>query len=136
MAKEEQIILDKRKILLQKGKLERTLVDVPELGGSIWVQEMSAEQRDRFDDWILREGKDPSELRARIVSLCSVDENGKRLFTDLDIPDLKTLPSKAIGRISSQAFRMSGLSEEAVAGIEKNSEAVPNDDSSSDSAES
>jgi hypothetical protein len=135
---EKELFLNKKAILKRLGILARESVEVPEWGGKVWVQEMTAEQRDAFDDWILRSGEesDKSSLRARVVSLCAVDEDGKRLFSDLDIPDLKRMSSKAIGRVARKAFDLSGFSEGVVADMEKNSEAVLSDDSTSDSAES
>ena len=129
--------LSKRDFLKSRAPKTRD-VEIPEWGGTVTVQEMTAEQRDEFDEYVIsmREENKVKGLRAVVVSICTVDEYGKRIFTDLDIPDLQKKSATIIGRISDEAMKLSGLSEEDVEERVKNSETGPASDSSSSSAES
>lgn len=112
-------------------------VQVPEWDGFITVQEMTAAQRDEFDEFVLkmREQNKVQGLRAVVVSICAIDEDGERIFSDLDVPDLQKQSSKVIGRIADAALKLSGMSNEDVEEQVKNSETVPASDTSSDSVE-
>lgn len=120
--------------ILKVKELKQVLVAVPEWGGDVLVQEMTAEARDRFDQWVVKKGE-TGGMRMRIVIATVVDENGKPMFTDLDIPDLARKSGKAIERLSDVGMRLSGMSEEAKVEEIKNSEPDPSVDSSSASVE-
>jgi hypothetical protein len=131
----EQKVLGKFDILKSKT-LKKELVEVPEWGGSVWVQEMTAEQRDKFDNWVVkRKDGEASGMRLRVLIATVVDEHGKSMFTDLDIPDLKNHSSRATTRLSEVGLRLSGMTEEAKAEEIKNSEAALSGDSSLGSVE-
>lgn len=127
-------VLTKKDLLKKAGDLKTEAVEVPEWDGVVMVKEMTAAQRDEFDDWILKSGDNRASFRAKVVAMCAVDEEGKPLFSPLDIPDLSKTSSKALGRISKKIFEISGFSQESVAVIEKNSEPVQSEDSNLDSA--
>jgi hypothetical protein len=113
-------------------------VEIPEWGGFVTVQEMSAAQRDEFDEFVLtmRESNKVQGLRTKVVSICVVDEEGKRVFTELDVPDLQKQSAKVIGKVADAAMKLSGLSDEDVEDMAKNLPAAQDGGSSSDSAES
>ena len=112
-------------------------VEIEDWGGFVTVREMSGAERDEFDEFVLKsreEGK-VSGVRAVIVSICCVDGNGKRMFTNLDIPDLQKQSARIITQISDVGMRLSGLSADEVEDRSGNSESGPESDSSSDSAD-
>jgi hypothetical protein len=135
-----------KKDIFKAQELRKELVSVPEWGGDVWVQEMDAEQRDLFDRWIVqRDMKDENGkyiypehrnggMRLRVLIATVVDENGKLMFSDLDLPDLANKSGKVVARISDVGMKLSGMSEESKAEMTKNSEPVPSEDSSLDSA--
>lgn len=127
-------VLDKKSVL-KAGNLQKQLVEVPEWGGAVWVQEMTALARDRFDAWLMdnRENKNSAGIRVQVVVATVVDENGKPMFNDLDVGDLNSKSSKAINRIAEVGMRLSGLSEAVVEEEVKNYEAAQSGDSSSGS---
>lgn len=129
--------------ILKQTALKREVVQIPEWGGEVIVQEMTALQRDQFEEWVLKKGEahkeSPKGTRVAIVINTTVDEDGNQLFSDLDAPDLNKKPAKIIDRIASVGLRLSGM-EDAVdeSPLEeeiKNSEAAQSGDSSSDSVE-
>jgi hypothetical protein len=72
-----------------------------------------------------------NNLRAHLVSLSVVDEQGQRLFTEQDIEALGSKSCSALQRIWNVARRLSGLSDEDVEELTKNSESDQSDDSTS-----
>ena len=128
-------VLGKMDVLRAK-KLKRELVSVPEWGGYIWVQEMTAEERDRFDSWVVgRKTGDQTGMRLRVVLHTAINEDGSMMFSELDIDDLKDKSGCAVVTISNAGLKLSGMSEEAKSEEVKNSVAVESGDSSSNSAE-
>lgn len=114
--------------------LQREDVPVPEWGMLMTVRGMTAGERDSFETSLSdSKGKPVLEnIRARLVSRCVVDENGKRLFSDDDVAKLAKKAGKAVDRLFSAAQRLSGMSNRDIEELEKNFGAGPSDDSSSD----
>jgi hypothetical protein len=120
----EQKVLGKIDILKSKI-LKKELIEVPEWGGSVWVQEMTAEQRDRFDNWVVKRNEgEASGMRLRVL-----------IATVVDVPYLKNHSSRATTRLSEAGMRLSGMSEEAKVEEIKNSEAAQSGDFSLDFVE-
>ena len=123
--------------VLKKRDLRREIVAIPEWGGSLYVQEMTALQRDRFEEWVLNKGDNsPKGTRVAIIINTVVDEDGQPMFSDLDAADLGNKPADIIDRIAGVGLKLSGMSDAVVEEERKNSEAVLEDGSSLDSAES
>ena len=112
-------------------------VDVPEWGGVVRVRGLTASQRDAFEAASLQgKGKNTSvnlhNLRARLVALCIVDGDGNQLFAERDVHVLGQKSAAAIDRIYDTATRLSGIGENDVEELTKNSESDQSDDSISD----
>ena len=122
--------------VLRAKKLKRELVPVPEWGGSIWVQEMTAEERDRFDSWVIgRKTGDQTGMRLRVVLHTAINADGSMMFSELDLDDLGGKSGCAVTTLSNAGLKLSGMSEEAKSEEIKNFVAEESGDSSSDSAE-
>lgn len=120
--------------ILRAGKTLKTkIVDIPEWGGSVIVREMTGVERDKFDEWVMS-SKDRKGFRTRMIVYTAVDEDGKLLFSDLDIPDLQKKSGDILMRISDAALDVCGMSEDSHEENLKNSEAALKEDSSSVSA--
>lgn len=93
-------------------------VDVPEWGEDVFVMArgMSGKERDLFEGWVAknRSGKmveiDLTNLRGKLVVLCAVDEEGRRVFGDGDAEWLGEKSAEALDRIATVIMRLSGLS--------------------------
>ncbi len=117
-----------RDAFLAASPFPRELVTLPELGGDVYVQGLAADALDRFEQSRLRQQKgkvrlDLSNTRARLVSLTVVDELGKRLFAEADIPALGRLPGRILDRVYEVAARLSGIKTEELEDTEKNGSA-------------
>jgi len=111
-----------RKEILETKDFRLEPVEVPEWGGVVYVKTMSGEERDRFEDELIKRRDDktgiPSSvvgLKVLIVSLTACDAEGKRLFGgDGDEKKLAAKSAAAIDRLWEVAQKMSHLSDEAV----------------------
>lgn len=109
-------------------------VDVPEWGGTVRVVGLTGAERDRFEASVVGNGKKMqlSNLRARLISLCVVDEAGDRLFGTADVSALGNKSAAALERVFSAAQRLSGLSEDDVVELTEDLDDAPNGSSTSD----
>src|SRR5690606_41735748 len=89
MASKSKVVVLNREAILAAKDLPRELVEVPEWGGAVYVRALTGAERDAFEQSIVEQrGRDArmnlNNLRAKLVALTAVDENGERLFSDKD----------------------------------------------------
>lgn len=95
-------------------------VEVPEWGGTVRVRALSGKERDAYEVALAGVRSDGSRrpnlvnVRARLIAMSCVDENGDRLFTDSDVEALGAKSATAMTRVFVAAQRLSGLSDEDV----------------------
>lgn len=107
-------------------------VEVPEWGGAVLVRTMTGKERDRFEELTYHDGgADLDNMRARLVSLTVVNEQGGAVFTEDDITALGKKSSKALDRVLDKARELNGLTREDLQALLKNSEAIQEEDSGS-----
>jgi hypothetical protein len=114
-----------RDAILQAQDLPRELVDVPEWGGSVYVRALTGAERDAFETSIVEQrGKSTKmnlkNIRAKLVALTVVDEEGNRIFSDSDASALGKKSAAALDRVFEVAQRLSGLRPEDVEELSKN----------------
>lgn len=118
--------------ILAAEDLPVEIVYVPEWGGSVFVRTLTGSERDKFEeDTIQGKGKNRrvtlQNIRARLVALTVCDESGTRLFQPADVARLGLKSAAALDRVFSVAQRLSGLTDDDVEELVKNSEAAPGD---------
>lgn len=134
-------LLTKAQILAAQDIVIETVL-VPEWGGEVLVRSLDGAARDQYEsDFLLMDrmvaGKTPTyeldllNARARLVALSVVDENGDRMFDDVDVLDLGKKSAQALDRVYEVAQRLSGLSKKDVEELQKNSRRGRRGDSSS-----
>ncbi|MBC7193862.1 hypothetical protein [Marinobacter sp.] len=111
--------------ILQAQDLPTERVSVPEWGGEVIVRGLTGAERDKFEaSIVVRKGDktdfNPENMRAKLVALCVVDEQGNRLFADEDVKLLGKKSAAALDRIFQIAQRLSGLNPSAVEEMAKN----------------
>lgn len=99
--------------------LPREAVNVPEWGGSVYVRTMTGADRDSFEAKSIELKGDSQvtnlvNLRARLVAMTTVDESGKRLFSESDIARLGEKSSRALQRVFEVATKLNALSKNDV----------------------
>jgi hypothetical protein len=120
--------------ILQAQDIQREEVPVPEWGGVVLVRGLTGKQRDGLEASMIEgKGKNANvnlmNLRAKLVARSVVDEDNKRVFEDADIPALTEKSAVALNRVYEVAQRLSGITQEDVDELTKNSEATQNIDS-------
>jgi hypothetical protein len=119
--------------ILQADDLKREVVDVPEWGGQVIVRTLTGDEKDSYETSMFSGGKkDLKSIRAGLVARSLIDSDGRRIFTDSEVVALGAKSAAAIDRIYSVAARLSSVSKEDEKELEKNSGAIPADDSISD----
>jgi hypothetical protein len=133
--------------ILQAHDLKTEEVPVPEWEQDgqpspyVLVRCPTAKERDEYEHSLMeahRVGKrvqlTPNfhNAKARMAVKCIVDEEGNRIFSDLDAEALGDKSASALNRIVDVIERLAGITEETKEGLRKNSLTGQSDDSSSD----
>lgn len=112
--------------ILAKRELPVEVVEVPEWGGTVRVQGLSAGEADAFNKSLQRRGPngqmemDREHYCARLLARCLVDEKGERVCSDANIMLLSQLSAAPITRLTVIAERLSGMRPEAIEDLAKN----------------
>ncbi len=114
-----------RDAILQAQDLPAEQVPVPEWGGEVLVRGLTGAERDNFEQSIAEQkGKNVKmnlqNVRAKLVALTVVDEDGNRLFSDKDAEVLGRKSAVALNRVFEVAQKLSGLTPEDVDELAKN----------------
>lgn len=126
-------LLSRTEILAKRFRQYRDL-DVPEWGGTVRLQTMSAAERDDFESATMLEetavGADGAavttrrlntrNIRARLVAKCLVDDAGHRCFGDDEVDQLGNEDSGVVARLFLVCQDMNGLGASGRADVEKN----------------
>lgn len=129
-------LLSREDIIAVEDRTTET-VKVPEWGGEVLVRSLSGRERDEFESSTVRTRGGKREenydnFRARLVSLCLVDEDGRRLFTSKsDIILLGNKSVAALQRVFNKAQELNGMSDEDVEELTDSFEKTPGEDSAS-----
>lgn len=114
-------------------------VSVPEWGGEVRVRTLTGSERDAFEAESVqvstgRKGSQQTvkaNIRARLVAMCAVDEQGQLMFERGDVLKLGQKSAAALERVFDACARLNGMSDEDVAELEGNSESGQNGSSTS-----
>ena len=123
--------------ILESNDLKNEAVEVPQWGGTVYVRTMNGVDRDAFENSmiaVLPDGTrkaDMTNVRAKLIALTAVDENGVRRFDVGDVDRIGLKSAAAIELVFAVAQRINGLGSGAEAVALKNSKADQAGDSSS-----
>lgn len=123
-----------RDAILGAVDIQTKEVDVPEWGGAVFIKGMTGAERDAFEATNQRNGEQNlTNVRARFLVRCIVNEEGTRIFADQDAAGLGKKSSAAISRLWDAAAELNGTSDEEQAAMEGNSETAPTEDGAASS---
>jgi len=105
--------------ILKVVDLDVKTVEIPEWNGSVNVRGLTARERDSFESSI-GQSANLDNLRARLVVLCLVDEDGKRIFKDSDAAALGAKNAQVVNKLFDVARQMSGMTDADVVELEGN----------------
>lgn len=115
-------ILNKDQIL-KIDDLPKIEVEVPEWGGTVLITMMSGEARMQYENFFVSQGDSmqaTENLTAKLIALTLVDENGKRIFSDEDIPLINKKSAKALATIFRMSLKHNKLDRESAEETKKN----------------
>lgn len=125
--------------ILNADDRETKEVEVPEWGGSVLVRTLSGQERDKFETSMVsvnkrgEQSQNFSNLRARLVALCVVDETGNRLFASPgDVILLGNKSVVALQRVFNVCQDLNGLSDGDVDELTESFDETPSESFSSD----
>lgn len=113
----EQSQLLNAEAILGADDIRRERVEVPEWGGHVYVQTMTGTDRDAYEMSLVDPDTGESRttnLRAKLVARCLVDEAGNRLLTDDQVDALGRKSAAALDRCFDAAARLSKISNEDI----------------------
>lgn len=96
------------------------LVDVPDLGGHVYVRTLTAAEKDAYEASQVKVGKDGdlepqlANASGNLAALVICDEQGRRLFEDDDAGELGRLPAPVLAPIVAEARKINGMNRKAV----------------------
>lgn len=123
-------LLSKEQIL-QADDRKRLVVEVPEWGGEVILATMTGTDRDALEQWTTTNKGDWRGIRARLLSVCLIDESGRRLFSDAEVEALGAKNGAVIDRLCTLAKEVNRLSDQDLEQMGKASAPGQNGDSGS-----
>lgn len=116
--------LTRDKIFAKAPEFRRERVEVPQWGGHVYVQQISAKDFEAWQDWIVKQenAKNPQSHRAAFIVDCVCDENGKAIFTERsDLNVLGEHQNAVIDLLYDACKRVNLVDKTALEDAEKNS---------------
>lgn len=107
-----------RMTILEFNDRQIECVPIPEWGGEVFVRNMTAGERDRWE--IAAQGKRTEDVRAALAVLTVCDESGELLFKQEDIPLLTAKNAAPMQRIFNASIELNRISETDIKELEKN----------------
>ena len=110
-------------------------VEVPEWANvEVYVRSLTAGERDMFEESFRDEDgkrRDLKDFRAKFAALSLCDKHGARIFTDNDVAALSLKSAAALDRVLDAGRALSGMDDDSITELEKNSEETPDANSTS-----
>lgn len=122
---------------LDDTEIEEVQVDA---WGGKWVRVkgLSTQERDQYEASSLKLnakgeqiGRNLLHVRAKLVALACINEDGSRMFSDAQIPALSNKSAAAVEQVVEVAMRLSGMTKADMEELAENLGALAGDDSSS-----
>lgn len=127
-----------RNAILEADDLKTEDVPVPEWGGEVRVRMLTGEERDAYEASMVEMKKDGSakanreNVRARLLILCIVNEQGEQMFNRADIKLLGRKSAKALERVINKVNELNGITDEELDTLAEGFDNAPSEDSTSD----
>jgi hypothetical protein len=96
-------------------------MEVPEWNGSVKIRVMSGTERDRFESEFVGGNKGVDMVRAKLVAKCLCDEDGTRLFTEAEIPQLGEKSAAVLDKLFTACMKLNRFTKDDVEEMAGNS---------------
>lgn len=127
-----------REALLKLCERRYSTVEIPERDISIRIQSLSEAEKSQYETCLIaKNGRGIMRERLqdatrRLIALCVVDEDGKRIFSDSDLSAIANLDSYISSRIYDACQEHCGFNKGDIDETVKNSEEISVDDFTTD----
>ncbi|MFG3137706.1 hypothetical protein ACGFZA_16025 [Streptomyces sp. NPDC048211] len=124
--------------ILDAKDLKTKDVSVPEWGGDIRIRMLTGKERDDFEASLVEMKRDGSakrnieNVRARLATLCIINEAGELMFNRADIRMLGNKSSAALGRVFDAINELNAFSDEDIEDLAEGFGETPIESSTSD----
>ena len=123
--------------ILEQPTLVIEELEVPEWKGRVRVKMLSAKERDDFEASTVefkngQQRPNIANLRARLVQMAVVNEDGTRMFTKHDIKVLGDLPAAGLQRVFNKIQEMSAITDKDMEDLAEDFDGTTEEPSSSD----
>lgn len=108
--------LSKEEILTAGAKFKTEEIDVPALGGTVFIREVNARELDRIQVMCGRIGSGSDQVKLFRAECCAYflsDAEGKRMFGDNMFERVANLNGQAINDIMQAGLRLNGLADDS-----------------------
>ena len=111
---------------------------VPQWGGTVRLRGLTGSQRDAYEASVVEMRGETrryklQNLRARLVALCLIDEEGNLLFSDdAAVKSLGQKSAQALDMLFAKARKLSGLSEDDIEELAEDFDDAQSDEAGSD----
>lgn len=112
--------LNKAAILAANDKKMIDL-EVPEWGGSVKIRVMTGTERDRFEGEFVGNNKSVDMVRAKLVAKCLCDDDGNRLFTEQEVPQLGDRSAAVLDKLFAACMKLNRFTKDDVEEMAGNS---------------
>ena len=125
-----ETMLTSRTELLGLSKRRYKTIEVPNLGLEFRIQSLTAREKSEYETALLtKTGRGVSRERLndaarRLMVLCLVDSDGRRLLEPGDVGELAEMDSIVAAKIYNECQTHCGFNEDDIEQIVKNSESV------------
>lgn len=125
-----------KEAILSANDAEYEEIEVPQWGGIVRMRTLTGTERDRFESYFIEEKdgakKTEKNLRAKLLQMVIIGEDGKQLFTEKEIHLLGQKSGKILGNLFYKAQRMNGMTKEDMQELMGNSKEDQTEDSTID----
>lgn len=107
--------LSKAALLAAANQTKLEPLELPELGGTVYVKAMTAGEREQFEqDMTSNDLVKSKKVRATVFANSVTDENGNRLFTPDDIDSINSLPASIVSKVFDKSNELNGINTQQV----------------------
>jgi hypothetical protein len=107
--------LSKAALLAAANQTKLEPLELPELGGTVYVKAMTAGEREQFEqDMTSNDLVKSKKVRATVFANSVTDENGNRLFTSDDIDSINSLPASIVSKVFDKSNEINGINTQQV----------------------
>lgn len=107
--------LSKAALLAAANQTKLEPLELPELGGTVYVKAMTAGEREQFEqDMTDNDLVKSKKVRATVFANSVTDENGNRLFTSDDIDSINSLPASIVSKVFDKSNEINGINTKQV----------------------